>query len=90
MIAADGGVSSIQVGFFRADKTDHFGVADLFALILWDFLVKDDLEGVGTFDVLVGLGRAGADILAEADELIGVGAVPDVFVGKMITELAML
>ena len=38
-IAADGDAGAIGVGFFRADKTDHFGVGDLFTPILWDVLV---------------------------------------------------
>ena len=39
VIAADGDAGAVGVGFFRADKTDHFGVGDFFASILWDVLV---------------------------------------------------
>ena len=39
---------------------------------------------------MAGLGGVGADTLAEAAEFIGVGAVPDVFVGRMLTELVVL
>ena len=35
------------------------------------------------------IGGVGDDTLAEAAEFIGVGAVPDVFVGRMLTELVM-
>ena len=78
------------VGFFREYKTDHFGVGDLFATLLWDVLILDDLEDIGNFDKLASLGGVGSDTLAEAAEFIGVGAVPDVFVGGMLAELAML
>ena len=40
--------------------------------------------------MLAGLGLVGADTLAEAAEFVGVAAVPDVFVGKMLTELTVL
>ena len=89
-IAADGGAGAIGVGFFREDDIDHFGVGDLFAPILWDVFVKDYLEGIGTFDELDSLGWVGAETLAEAAEFVGLGAVPDVFVGRILTELAML
>ena len=72
VIAVDGDTGAIGVGFFRADKTDHFGVGGSFAPILWDVLVKDELEGIGTFDELVGLGGFGSDALAEAADFIGV------------------
>ena len=72
MIAANGDMGAIGVGFFREGETDHFGVGDLFAPILWYVLVKDDLEGIGTFDALAGLGGVGANTLAEAAEFIGV------------------
>ena len=39
MIAADGYAGAIGVGFFRADETDHFGVGDLFATLLWDVVI---------------------------------------------------
>ena len=38
-IAADGDAGAIGIGFFRADETDHFGVGDLFATLLWDVLI---------------------------------------------------
>ena len=38
-IAADGDAGVVGVGFFRADKIDHFGVGDFFAPILWDVLL---------------------------------------------------
>ena len=40
--------------------------------------------------MLAGLGGVVADTLAEAAEFIGVGAVADVFVGRILAELAML
>ena len=39
VIAADGDAGAIGVGFLRSDETDHFGVSDFFAPILWDVLV---------------------------------------------------
>ena len=59
-------------------------------MLLWDVLISDDPEGVGTFDTLTGLGGVGANALAEAAEFIGVGSVPDVFVRGMLAKLAML
>ena len=90
MIAADGDEGAIGVGFFRADKTYHFVVGDIFATLLWDILILDDLEGIGTFGMLAGLGGVGSDTLAETANLIGVGAVLYVFVGGMLAELEML
>ena len=90
VIAADGDAGAIGVGLFRACDTYHFGVGDLFAMLLWDVLISDDLEGIGAFDTLSSLGGVGADTLAEAAEFIRVGAVPDVFVSRMLAEFAML
>ena len=39
VIASDGDAGAIGVGFLRADETDHSGVGDFFAPILWDVLV---------------------------------------------------
>ena len=39
---------------------------------------------------MAGLGGVGADTLAEASKFVGVAAVPDVFVGRMLTEFAVL
>ena len=38
-IAADGDSGAVGVSFFRADNTDHFGVGDFFASIMWDVLI---------------------------------------------------
>ena len=89
-IAANGDAGTIGVGLFRSYETDHFGVGDLFATLLWDVLISNDIEGISAFDNLAGLGGVGADTLAEAAEFIGVGAVPDVFVGRILAELAVL
>ena len=50
----------------------------------------DDLDGISTFDRLAGLVGVGSDTLEEAAEFIGVGEVPDVFVGRMLAEWVML
>ena len=89
-IDADGDAGAIGVGLFRACNTYRFGVGDLFAKLQWDVFISDDLQGIGAFDTLAGLGGVVADTLAEASEFIRVGAVPDVFVGGMFAELAML
>ena len=88
-IAADGNAGAIRVGFFRADETDHFVVDDIFAMLLWGVLISDDFVCTSAFDTLSGLGGVGANTLAEAAKFIGVGAVPDVFVGRILTELVM-
>ena len=88
-IAADGNAGAIRVGFFRADETDHFVVDDIFAMLLWGVLISDDFVCTSAFDTLSGLGGVGANTLAEAAKFIGVGAVPDVFVRRILTELVM-
>ena len=40
--------------------------------------------------MLAGIGGVGSDTSAEAAEFVGVAAVPDVFGGRMLTELAVL
>ena len=89
-VDADGDAGAIGVGLFRACNTDHFGVGDLFATLLCYVLILYDLEGIGAFDTLASLGGVVAGTLAEVSEFIRVGAVPDVFVGGMLAELAML
>ena len=72
MFATNGNTSAVRIRFFGADKADHFGIYDLITEFLKNFLVADDLEGVGAFDTLTCVGGVGTNTLAEATEIIGV------------------
>ena len=62
MIATDGDVGAIWVGFLGANLTDDLHVGDIAMAIQWDVMVLDELECVGALHafLLIGfLGRGG-------------------------------
>ena len=72
------------------DETDHFGLGDLFATLLWIFFISDDLEGISAFDTLAVLGGVGSDTLEEAAEFIVVRLDPDLLILGVLEELSIL
>ena len=65
-------MSAFGIRFLRADKAYYFGIGDLLAAVVRNFLVAKYLEGIGTFYTLTCVGGVGSNALAEATEFVGV------------------
>ena len=68
----------------------HSGVSDVRPAVGGDVVVVDWTKGIGAFDSLLGrVCWVVTDALAESSKFVGVGGIPDFFVGRVVAELAM-
>ncbi len=65
-VAANGNTGAVRIILFRMNLTNDHGVADFLALVGWDVLVINDVEGVGTRYPLTSWSGARSDALAES------------------------
>ena len=65
-------MSALGISLFRADKAYRFGIVDILEVVVRNFPVAYDLEGVGAFDTLPCVGGVRTNALAEATEFVGV------------------
>ena len=84
MVSTDGDAGAFRVGLLGADFTDNLDVCDFFVSVYRDVLILDYMEGLSAINALVLSVQAGANPLAEVNQLVGVGLVPFVLVPRVV------
>ncbi len=90
LAAPNGYLGMIRVILFRTNFTDNKRMADLLLLVLWNIVILDQEECIGTIDTFCAGRGAGADALTESAKFVCVGLVPCFFVPGVTAELTVL
>ena len=88
-VATDVDASALGVVLLGEDFIDYLGVCDFFVSLCRGVLVLGDMEGISELHTLVLPIWDGADPLAEATQISGVGLVPGALVLRVVVQLVV-